>query len=200
MFLFNSARSSAYSSELKARSRESPPARTMLASVSASRAVTFCSIFSNAASALVVSMPEIISEICFVVRALAARAFNVSFFERASASFFSNSCTLPRRLSMAFAWAVSWTCSPSATFWKLFFLISASLANPSSPRRRASSAFCCHLSAVLLAERYWFSSCLRPARARALAERIFDKSVCMSSTAWSMIFSGSSNISINALA
>ena len=62
---------------------------------SASSAMTFSSILSKAVSALLVLRPWIISVICLLADADLARAFSVSFFDLASASFCSSILVTP---------------------------------------------------------------------------------------------------------
>mmetsp|Transcript_22058 Transcript_22058/g.54000 ORF Transcript_22058/g.54000 Transcript_22058/m.54000 type:complete len:250 (+) Transcript_22058:574-1323(+) len=167
----------------------------ILDSPSASRAATLASIFSKAASALLVSTPTIISDTRFCVFALAALALSVSFFDLASAIFPSSCRMFPSRLLIAFSCASNWISNPFDTSSKLFLRMSAWRARLSSPLRMASSARLYQSSDVALAVLYFDSSCLWLASTRAFAWRIFDRSDCMSTTAWSSSFSGSSNAS-----
>mmetsp|Transcript_26071 Transcript_26071/g.56932 ORF Transcript_26071/g.56932 Transcript_26071/m.56932 type:complete len:401 (+) Transcript_26071:227-1429(+) len=170
----------------------SDPTSIAVLSASASMASTFSSILSNATTALLVLREPIISWICLLVLALAARALRVSFLLLASASLPSSILVLFSSWSTAFCCCSSCNFSPSAWSWKDFRRFRASLARSSSFFCTASSARLSQSSAVTWACLYLASSCFCDAITCAAAWRILIRSSCISVTTWSSSFSGSS--------
>mmetsp|Transcript_6943 Transcript_6943/g.21611 ORF Transcript_6943/g.21611 Transcript_6943/m.21611 type:complete len:222 (+) Transcript_6943:214-879(+) len=197
---FNSSSTLPVSNILNCSSNASDAVNTPTASASASAANTFSSILSNALNALEVLTPCTISATALFVFALAARAFNVSFFDLASAIFVSNTLVFATNFSTASFCKSKFSFIPSAFSWYDLRLVNASLAKSSSPFSIASCARLYQSSAVFCAELYLFSNCFCDAITCAVACLILIKSPFISFTVWSKIFSGSSAAVMSAFA
>merc|ERR1719321_574819 len=163
-------------------------------SAAASNANTFSSIRLNASIEVLPVRPPSMSLIFCVDLAVRARTAISPFLPFASTIFFSSASMPSYKVSMFFAWESICFPIPVAWFNRASRRANASRANPSSDLLRASCAREYQSSAC-------DSSCLfKLAMRRCVAVtsayvcRTRTKSVCMSSRAWFMIFSGSSNM------
>mmetsp|Transcript_38281 Transcript_38281/g.70692 ORF Transcript_38281/g.70692 Transcript_38281/m.70692 type:complete len:229 (+) Transcript_38281:337-1023(+) len=122
--------------------------------------------------------------------AVFARAMNCSFFALAS-RIFSSKAFIPSYSLSRLAVCTSicaWTALAASS--NCCLRVRASLARSSRPRRRASWARPYHSSLLASFPAFSFKSFLCVAVTSEYVWRILTKSLCMSSIAWFMIFSG----------
>mmetsp|Transcript_43708 Transcript_43708/g.132968 ORF Transcript_43708/g.132968 Transcript_43708/m.132968 type:complete len:200 (+) Transcript_43708:308-907(+) len=164
------------------------------ASAAASSASTFSSIRRNASIDVFPVSPPSMSFTLVTPSAVLARATYCSFFALASNIFSSRDPIPSYSLSRLAAWTSIWDWTPFAASAYCCLRARASLARSSLPRRRASWARPYHSSPLSSLSAFSFRSFLCVAVTSEYVCRTLIKSLCMSWTAWFIIFSGLSRL------